>query len=127
MGTKIIFFGALAAVITLADSFLVVGLYLKNVLIYDYKFPKFLAASFVSGLPLILFLAGFRGFIETIGIVGTVVGTIESILIILIFKNIKKLGNREPEYSLKIPSFLLYFLILVFIFVLISQVFYFLK
>jgi len=127
LGTKIIFFGALAAVITLADSFLVVGLYLKNVLIYDYKFPKFSASLFVSGLPLILFLAGFRGFIETIGIVGTIVGTIESVLIILIFKNIKKLGNRKPEYSLKIPSFLLYFLILVFVFGLFLQIFYFLK
>jgi len=127
LGQKIIFFGALAAVITLADSFLVIGLYLRNTLIYDYKFPKWISTSFSTGLPLILFLVGFRGFVETIGFVGTLIGVIEGIIIVLIFKKIKKLGNREPEYSLKLPSFLLYFLIAIFILGAISQISYYLK
>ena len=127
LGPKIIFFGAFAAVITLADSFLVIALYLRNALIYDYKFPKWISAFFTTALPLILFLIGFRGFIETIGFVGTIIGVTEGVIIVLIFKNIKKLGNREPEYSLKIPSILLYFLIAIFILGAISQVVYPLK
>ncbi len=126
LGQKIIILGALFGILVLATSFLVLGNYLKNTLFYDYKIPRFLSASFACGLPLILFLIGFRGFIETIGFVGTIIGVIEGVVIILIFKKVKKLGNREPEYSLKTPALLLYFLIAIFILGAISQVFYFL-
>lgn len=124
LGEKIIFFGTLAAVITLADSFLVIGLYLKNTLSYDYRFPKFWASVVTCCLPLALFLIGFRRFIETIGFVGTLIGVIEGIVIILIFKKAKSLGDRQPEYSLGIPNLLLYFLVVVFILGAISQVVY---
>lgn len=127
LGEKIIFFGALAAVITLADSFLVIGLYLKHTLSYDYRFPKFWASVITCCLPLALFLIGFRGFIETIGFVGTLIGVIEGIVIILIFKKAKSLGDRQPEYSLRIPAPVLYFLVVVFILGAISQIFYYLK
>lgn len=124
LGQKIIFFIALAAVITLADSFLVIGLYLRNSFIYDFQFPKILASLLTTGLPLILFLIGFRGFIETIGFVGALIGAIEGIIIILIFKRAKVLSDRKPEYSLKIPPPLLYFLIVIFILGAVSQIFY---
>jgi len=123
LGQKIVILGALFGIIAIATSFLVLGNYLKNTLFYDYKVPRSLAASFACGLPLILFLVGFRGFIETIGFVGTIIGVIEGVVIVLIFKNIKKLGDREPEYSLKIPSILLYFLMAIFILGAVSQVF----
>jgi len=115
LNPKIIFFGVLAGVITLADSFLVLGLYLRNTLIYDYKFQKFSAFLFAWGMPLILFLIGFRQFIKVIGFVGTFIGLIEGIIIILIFKKAKFLGDRKPEYSLEVSSFLLYTLITIFI------------
>lgn len=121
LGPQIIFFGALAAVITLADSFLAIGLYLRNTLVYDYKFSKITASIFTCSLPLILFLLGFRSFIETIGFVGLIVGTVEGIIIIAIFKKAKKLGDREPEYTIKPPSFLLWFLILILVLGAISQ------
>jgi tyrosine-specific transport protein len=123
LGGKIIFFGVLAGLITLADSFLILGLYLRNTFIYDLKFSKNLACLTACGIPLILFLIGFRSFIGTIGFVGTVLGMIEGIIIILIFKKAKTMNDRQPEYSLKIPSALLYFLIAIFIFGAISQVF----
>jgi tyrosine-specific transport protein len=127
LGPQIIFWGALAALITLADSFLVLGLYLRNTFIYDLKFPKILSTITACGLPLFLFLIGFRSFITTIGFVGTIVGVIEGIIIILLFKKAKTLGDREPEYSLKIPPILLYFLIAIFVFGAISQIAYFIK
>jgi len=110
-GPQIIFFGALAAVITLADSFLAIGLYLRNTLIYDYNFSKITASIFTCFIPMILFLLGFRSFIETIGFVGIIVGTIEGIVIITIFKKAKNLGDREPEYTIKTPFLLLCLLI----------------
>ncbi len=121
LGPNIIFWGALAAIITLADSFLVLGLYFKNTFIYDLKVPKGLAALIACGLPLILFLVGFRSFIATLGFVGTIVGAMEGIIIILIFRKAKSLGDREPECSLKVPSLLLYFLIAILIFGALAQ------
>ncbi|GAI25660.1 unnamed protein product, partial [marine sediment metagenome] len=110
-------------IFTIITSFLILGNYFKNTLFYDYKVPRWISASIACGLPFILFLIGFRGFIETIGFVGTVIGAIEGVVIILIFKNIKKLGDRIPEYSLKIPPILLYFLIAVFILGAFSQIY----
>ncbi|MFH1462706.1 MAG: aromatic amino acid transport family protein [bacterium] len=115
LGEKIIFLGALAGLITIIDSFLVLALHLKNVFVYDFKLSKTLAFFTASGLPLLLFLIGFRSFIGTLGFVGTIIGVIEGVLIILIFRRAKTLGDREPEYSLKIPSFLLRFLIFILI------------
>lgn len=115
LDSKIIFLAVLAALITLADSILVLGLHLKNTFIYDLKLPNRLSTIIACGMPLILFLIGFRDFIGTLGFVGTVVGVIEGAAIILIFKKAKKMGDREPEYSLKIPAVLLYFLIVVLI------------
>jgi len=111
----------LAALVTLADSILILGLHLKNTFIYDLKLSNKLATIVACGLPLFLFLAGFRNFIGTLGFVGTVVGVVEGVAIILIFKRAKKSGNRTPEYSLKIPSLLLYLLIAILVLGAISQ------
>ena len=126
LGQKIIFFGALAAILTLIDSFLLIGLSLKNTLVYDLKLSKGLASVITCFLPIILFLVGFQSFIGTIGFMGAVLGTIDGIMIVLMYKKAKKIYDREPEYSLKIPSFLIYLLILVFILGALSQVLYYL-
>lgn len=124
LGKKVIFLGALAGLITLADSFLVLGLYLRNTFIYDFKLSRNLSALIACGLPLILFLAGFRSFINALGFTGTIMGVIEGIIIILIFKKAKIAGDRVPEYSLKVHPFLLYFLMAILILGALTQFFY---
>jgi tyrosine-specific transport protein len=121
LGQKVLLLGVLAGLITLADSFLVLALYLKNTFIFDLRASRKLATFLACGLPLFLFLIGFQSFIGTVGFVGTVVGVIEGTVIILMFKRAKTLGDREPEYSLKIPSVLLYFLIAVLLLGAVSQ------
>jgi amino acid permease len=108
LGQKIILFGAIAAVFTLVDSFLIIGLSLKNTLVYDLKIPGILASFITCGLPLILFLAGLNSFIGIIGFAGTVLGAIDGIVILMIYKRAKKNSEREPEYSLHIPGALIY-------------------
>lgn len=121
LGPKIIFLAVLAALVTLTDSILVLGLHLKNTFVCDLKLSNRLSTFVACGLPLFLFLIGFRDFIGTLGFVGTVMGVIEGMVIILIFKKAKKLGNREPEYSLEVPSLLLSLLIVILILGAISQ------
>ena len=111
LGQKIIILGALFGLITIADSFLMVCLYFRNSLVYDYHLSKITASSIASFLPLILFLK-FQDFILIIGFVGTILGTIEGIITLLIFIKAKKLGNRIPEYSLNLSSLLIYSLMI---------------
>ncbi len=119
---KVIALGALFGIFAFASSFLVVGNYLKNILVYDFSVPHFLAFLIACGVPIVLFLSGFRRFIDVVGIVGTVLGVVEGTAIIFIFKNAKELGNRKPEYSLNVPNFILYSIIVIFVLGALSQV-----
>lgn len=121
LGQKIVIFGALLGILAIVTSFLILGNYFKNTLFYDYKIPRGISASIACGLPFILFLIGFREFIEVSGFVGTMIGVIEGGAIVLIFKKAKTMSDRQPEYNLKIPSILLYFLIAIFILGAVSQ------
>lgn len=127
LGKKIIALTAFFGIIAVASSFLILGNYFKNILVYDYKFPAFWAAAIACGLPFGLFLLGFRNFIYAIAFVGSLIGVFEGILIILVYKQAKKLGDREPEYNMRAPSWLLYFLIAIFIVGALVQIGYFLK
>lgn len=115
LNKNIILLGVLAGVITIADSFLILGLYLKNTLIKDYNLKKKTALWVSWGVPLTIFLLGFREFIGVIGFAGTMIGAIEGIAIVSIFKKAKVSGNREPEYSLDVPDFITKALLIIFL------------
>lgn len=115
LDNRIVMLLTLAGVITLADSFLVLGLYFRNTFVCDFKISKNLASLIACGLPMVLFLIGFRSFIGVVGFVGTVLGAVEGVLLLFIFKKAKVLGQRTPEYSVKVPSILIYFIMAVFI------------
>ena len=123
LGKKIIILGALFGVITIADSFLIICLYFKNTLIYDYHFPKISASLVASCLPLFLFLK-FRDFTQVVGFAGTILGTIEGIIILLIFKKARKLGDRNPEYSLNIPNYFIYLIMVILLLGMSFELFY---
>lgn len=127
LGTKIVFWGAFSGALTLIDSFLIIGLYLINTFIYDFKINRYLAFSLVCAAPLVLFFCGFTNFIGTIGLVGSILGATEAVMIVLIFKKAKIKGDRIPEYSLKIPDFMLYFLVSIFLLAALIELIYFLK
>ncbi len=110
LGQNIIAFGALIGIVIIADSFLVIGNYLKNSLRHDFQFPYVPAALIAMGVPLALFLFGFREFIVVIGVVGGVMGAVEGLLIMLMFHKAKTMGDRIPEYQIRVPVVLLFLL-----------------
>lgn len=114
LGKNVVVLGALFGLLAVGTSFLLWGILLKHTFIYDLKMKKTLANLLVLGIPIALFLLGIRSFVGVIGLAGVVVGAIEGSLILLMHKRAKKMGRRQPEYSLKIPSIILYFLIALF-------------
>jgi len=126
LGQKIIILGGIFGLFAISTSFLILGNYLKNTLIFDYRFP-YLSAFFIATFsPLLLFLIGVREFIWVIAFVGTFIGLIEGTIIILVYKKAKKQGDKIPEYNLKIPRYIPYLVIIVLVLGTIAQTIYYL-
>lgn len=127
LGRKIIVLGGIFGLLAIATSFLVLANYLKNTLIFDYRLPHIPAFLLASLLPIALFLAGARNFLEVVALVGAFVGLIEGTTISLIFQKAKKLGEKKPAFDLKVPRFLIYFIIAVLALGALSQIVYYLS
>ncbi len=115
LGPNIILFGNLFALFTMSTSFLVIGLAMKEMYYYDFGINKNISWILACFIPLVLFLLGINNFIAIIAVVGAIAGGIQSIVIILMHRNAKKMGNKNPEYSFK--SFLPLNIILIGLFI----------
>ncbi len=65
-------------------SYVPIGLELRNAFIYDLKWPRFSAIGLLLALPIILLLAGFTNFLETIGVAGGIFVALQYVIIILV-------------------------------------------
>jgi len=105
----------LFAILSLATSYIALGLGLKEVYQYDYNFKPlwaFVAAMFV---PVVLIMAGIQSFILILGVTGAVSGGIEGILLLLTYWKAKKFSQRKPEYTVPIGPIAIALLSLVFL------------
>ncbi|MDP2648049.1 MAG: aromatic amino acid transport family protein [Candidatus Yanofskybacteria bacterium] len=114
LGSSVIILGSIFGVLTISTSYLMLSKALFDVFQLDYGLPKKWSWSLISLPPIGLFIAGFRTFIDTINIVGSVAIGLEMILLIFIFVQAKSRGDRIPEMSLRLPAWVLYVLSLMF-------------
>lgn len=108
----------LIGVIAMFTSYLALGNSLKRNYIYDLGFSKDKAWFLVSLVPIIFFLIGdlFNiGFIAILSIGGLISGGTMVLLILIITKRSEKLGDRIPEYYLKINNFIIFTISFIFI------------
>jgi tyrosine-specific transport protein len=115
LGYKMIIFTSIFAIINMTTSFLAIGLSLRCMYNYDFKLNKNLSWLLVWVVPLFAFSLGINNFISVLGIAGALAGGIEGILIVLMYYEAKKKGDRKPEYSLNLPRFLGAFLTIFFV------------
>jgi len=81
----------------------------------DFKLSK-TASWFLTVLPpFVLFLGGMRTFIDVVSLAGSVGIGLEGAILVFLFMKAKSKGDREPEYSLRVPKWLLFGLIGMFI------------
>ena len=123
-GYKAMFFGALFGLLAVGTSFLTLANYLKNTFIFDYKFAPSWAFIMACFPALLLFMAGLRNFVAVISVLGTIIGLVEGVSLVLIYKKSKKFGDRVPEFSLKTPTPLLCLIILILVGGTLVQLFY---
>ncbi len=86
VGNGILRLGFIFGVICCFTSFITLGLTLKKVFWYDFGLSPNVSWFIVSFVPLILFLAGIREFIEIIGFTGALMLGAEGLIIIFLYK-----------------------------------------
>ncbi len=102
--------GAFVGILTMASSFLTLSYVLKESWFRDFKFSETAAFLLAGFPPLILYISGVRSFIRVLDFSGAVSVGLSGILILLMHREAKVKGKREPAYSLKVPRPLLFFL-----------------
>ncbi len=115
LGRGILYLGAIFGTLNVATSYLVLGIVLKKILFYDLKVAKIIASALVCFIPLTLYLLGFYNFIQIIIFLGLWLGVVDGILMLIMHKRAQILGDREPEYSIKLSQLTYIFLGLVFV------------
>jgi len=83
-GTTSLFF--LFGLVTSFTSFIIVGLTTRKILTYDMHIEKNLACILTAVIPMILFLTGFKNFIDIFSLVGGVLLGSDGILILLMYQ-----------------------------------------
>lgn len=114
LGILMKFLGVLFGICAIATSYIVVGLYLRDMLWYDFTVPRKAAVAIAVLAPITLVLAYPGNYITIMSFLGAVCGGVEAIFIVRAFIRAKRMGQRRPEYSLTIPTPVLYVLIALF-------------
>jgi amino acid permease len=115
--------GAGLGILTMSTSFLSLGFVLREAWFRDFKFNKNLAFPLAVFPSLVLFLLGARNFIGVLEIAGSIACGLSGLLVVWLYYEAKKHGQRAPAYSLGIPKILLLILAIVFILGIFSPLF----
>lgn len=115
LGGKIVFLGSLFGILAVSTAYLMLGSAFLEIFHLDYGISRRLSWLLVVVPPFILFLGGLRSFIDIMGLAGAVAVGLEGLVMILVYAKAKSKGNRVPEYSLEIPKFIYYFMMLIFL------------
>ena len=116
LGPGAIIFGNLFALFAMMTSFFGIGLALRRTYEWDLKRKTWQALALTLVVPLAVFLAGIRDFVTTIQLAGAVFGSIEAILIIIMFWKAREKGNVSARaYALHYASFIASILFIVFL------------
>jgi len=127
LGQKMFILGNLFAVLAMATSFLTLGLGLKQMYHYDFHMSKNVSWFLTILPPLALFFLMKKSFVGVIGITGGIAMGLEGTLVVLMYRQAKKIGARKPEYQLAKNSIIDYALILIFVMGIVYTILSFLK
>ncbi len=109
----------LLGVFTMFTSYFVLSFVLKDIFRFDLRLGKF-SFLFVSIVPLVLYLSvsffNLMDFVKVLGLGGVIGGGLTGIMILLMNKKAKKIGNRKPEYEMPLSWIIVWLLSLIFIF-----------
>ncbi|OGK38831.1 hypothetical protein A3F34_00560 [Candidatus Roizmanbacteria bacterium RIFCSPHIGHO2_12_FULL_44_10] len=115
VGRNVFVLGNILAFFTMSTSFLAIGIAMRSLFQFDYGFSREKALLATILVPLALFVLGARDFISVLGLVGGVLLSIQSAIVIFAFWKSLINGNRKPEFKLGVLSYTGFVLLIIFI------------
>ena len=100
LGQTFVKYGAFIGFLAVITSFFTIGLNIQNSFRLDFGQSKFLSSFLTAAVPLALFFYGHNDFIKILSFTGAVLGGLEGLLLLFIWRRAKKRGDRKPEYQL---------------------------
>lgn len=114
-GNGFITLGALVGFLAVFTSLLAYGTNLRKTFQYDYGYPKTLSLVLALSIPFILLVAGTSDFIKIMGFAGALMGGVDGVLLILMYRKADKSSERKPEYDIITSKWLEYLIALIFV------------
>jgi amino acid permease len=118
LGGEVVLVSLLIGALATLMAFIAQGSIFKKVLVYDLQIRHWQAFVMTCSVPLILFLLGIKSFIPLLSFIGGILLSIDGILILLMYRKVRK--DKISLYSL-------YVLSSIFLLAIIYQIVYFIK
>jgi amino acid permease len=106
------FFGYLFAFLAMSTCFIALGNSLRETYLEDYKINKSLAFVLTIIPPLIVSFLGVVSFVELLSLTGGLFLIPLMIVLVYMYYKTRRLGERRPEYELKIPNWIIWLLVI---------------
>ncbi|MFW5888517.1 MAG: aromatic amino acid transport family protein [Patescibacteria group bacterium] len=97
LGDVMFYMANIFAILAMTTSFLMLSMEIKDSLKWDFDFSHNIGSAIALGVPLAVFLAGLRQFIELMSIVGGVLVSLQMFLMIYVYWKAKIEGDIEPK------------------------------
>ncbi len=115
LGRVAVIVGSIFALFTMGTCFLNISMSIKRQYEWDHDMSRSKAWLLTVFVPVIFFLIGVRNFIQTIGFLGAVFGSLNAIAIVLIYWQAKKKGDYPArKFGVQFAGLLSILIILVF-------------
>ncbi len=118
-------FFSLLGILTMFTAYFTLSLAIRDMFRFDFGFGRFKGWLLASLVPLALFFIisklNLVGFIDILSFGGIVSGGLTGILVLLMNRKAKLLGNRKPEYSIKINWLIIAIISLIFIVAVVAE------
>jgi amino acid permease len=97
LGSAMFYAANIFAILAMTTSFLMLSMEIKDSLKWDFGFSHRAGSAIALGVPLAVFLAGLRQFIELMSIVGGILVSLQMFLMIYVYWKAKTEGDIEPK------------------------------
>lgn len=94
---------AIFGLLAVSTSFLIYSLVLRDMYMFDYKIKRGWALLLTLIFPIAFFFFDVTGFIAAISFVGSLTGGLTGIIYVLMYRQAKVKGQRQPEFQVNFP------------------------
>ncbi|MDO8599168.1 MAG: aromatic amino acid transport family protein [bacterium] len=115
LGRSIVLLGAILGILAIATSFLSLGIYVDEVFQLDFHLSKPTALFLGIMVPIGIFLIGQPEFTKVILVTGGIFGGLDGIIILLTTLRARRMGDRQPEFALRVPAVVHWIVVLMFV------------